>query len=435
MKKNYIKVIIISICLLIPILCFCLFKKTNYRDGVIIEVPSSSFNSKGELIDKNWKEYLSKNKPIGIIFFADHLFDKQKSKNTIDEIKKIIGEDVILSADEEGGRINRIDWIDIMSAEDISLKYQQIKNEKGIDNAVKFVKEQYKQMFKEMKEIGLNTTFAPNLDLNKYYLLDKNSKEYQNYQNCVKYTKLYRTPENKIKQEDRENKRIANMFFAYLDEYGIRKLNVLGYDMNIINKIRNEWKNLQTNKKKKLIDEFNQMAKYANYVSVVGDRSYSGDPKIVAEIAEIFVDTAKEYGINCVMKHALGHGRVDADTHIDKQHSNVSLEEILHDIYPYKKLSNKVNFVMPSHIIYDVIDDKQSAINSQNVLNFMRKEIKQDIIFITDDISMEGADNKQHSPCDLWIISHKPLTEIKKISIFNRLDKDKVDRIFSKFVK
>lgn len=405
------------------------------RDGVIVEVPISAFDDKGRLIDPGWRNYLKHNKPIGIIFFADHFIDKNKSKQIIKDIKDTVNDKVILSADEEGGRINRIKWLNVKSAEEIAFLYNKLKIEKSEKEAREFVKQQYKEMFNEMRELGLNMTFAPNLDLNKYGNLDKNSEEYKNYKQCVKYVELFR-----LKMYDKVNGlsprdiEIAEMFFVFLEEQGIRKLDTMRADKNYNNNIRLKWRTLDNKYRNKLKKHFQKLAQYANYASVVGDRSFGYNPEFVSKIAEIFVETAKEYGITCVMKHALGHGRVDGDTHLEKQHISVSVEEILNDIKPYQKLSKKVHYVMLSHIIYDVIDKNNSAVNSRKVLDFIHKHINNEVISITDDISMGGAENQIKNPCDLWIISDKPLDEVMKISVLNRIDKNKAEYILSKMV-
>ena len=81
-------------------------------------------------------------------------------------------------------------------------------------------------MFKEMKEIGLNMTFAPNLDLNKYANLKKNTNEYKNYKQCAKYVRLARKNYDEIKKEDKDDYKKSLYFRVYLDEIGKRKINV-----------------------------------------------------------------------------------------------------------------------------------------------------------------------------------------------------------------
>ena len=187
----YKKILFSVLLAFIITLCFCVrfvfydVQNNTARDGIIVEVPINAFNADGKLIDNEWREYLQTRKPIGVIFFADHLMIKDKAKTIIKEVKDAIGDKVILSADEEGGRVNRMDWINIKSAREVSSGYEDVKKQKDIHSAKLFVKQQYKTMFKEMKDVGLNMTFAPNLDLNKYESLDKNSNEYKYYKQCA----------------------------------------------------------------------------------------------------------------------------------------------------------------------------------------------------------------------------------------------------------
>ena len=45
------------------------------------------------------------------------------------------------------------------------------------------------------------------------------------------------------------------------------------------------------------------------------------------------------------------------------------------------------------------------------------ENISKDVIFISDDMSMAGADNIATSPCDILIISHKTVDEIEQIPV------------------
>ena len=288
-------------------------------------------------------------------------------------------------------------------------------------------------MFKEMQELGLNMTFAPNLDLNKYAKLKKGTKEYENYKQCMKYVRLARKDEWKIQKNEKQDYINSFFFLVYLDEIGKRKINLKFIDnKEQVKQAMDKWQQVPIKDKKNLIKQFEPLAEYVNYASVVGDRSFGLDTEIVSEVAEIFVDTAKEFGITCVAKHILGHGRVDGDTHLEKQHLTAPIEDILNDIQPYIYIKDKISFIMPSHIIYDAVDNENSAVNSKKVLDFVRKYVKQDILFITDDISMEGANDNIKSPCELCIVAHKTIDEIKQIGKQNRLQRKKYNKIFEK---
>ena len=429
-KQN---IIALLSCLIMFLCVYCYKINTHKRDGLIVEVPIEAFDINGNLIDKNWKKYLHTNKPLGVIFFKNHFPNKEIGKKIVGEVKNIINDNVILSADEEGGRVNRFSWLDVENAEKVAEEYKNIKEKYGYNQAREFVKQQYIQMFKEMQELGLNMTFAPNLDLNKYAKLKKGTKEYENYKQCMKYVRLARKDEWKIQENEKQDYINALFFLVYLDEIGKRKINLKFIDnKEQVKQAMDKWKQVPIKDKKNLIKQFEPLAEYVNYASVVGDRSFGLDTEIVSEVAEIFVDTAKEFGITCVAKHILGHGRVDGDTHLEKQHLTAPIEDILNDIQPYIYIKDKINFIMPSHIIYDAVDNENSAVNSKKVVDFVRKYVKQDILFITDDISMEGANDNIKSPCDLWIVSHKTIDEIKQIGKQNRLQRKKYNKIFEK---
>ena len=429
-KQN---IIALLSCLIMFLCVYCYKINTHKRDGLIVEVPIEAFDKNGNLIDKNWKKYLHTNKPLGVIFFKNHFPNKEIGKKIVGEVKNIINDNVILSADEEGGRVNRFSWLDVENAEKVAEEYKNIKEKYGYNQAREFVKQQYIQMFKEMQELGLNMTFAPNLDLNKYAKLKKGTKEYENYKQCMKYVRLARKDEWKIQENEKQDYINALFFLVYLDEIGKRKINLKFIDnKEQVKQAMDKWKQVPIKDKKNLIKQFEPLAEYVNYSSVVGDRSFGLDTEIVSEVAEIFVDTAKEFGITCVAKHILGHGRVDGDTHLEKQHLTAPIEDILNDIQPYIYIKDKINFIMPSHIIYDAVDNENSAVNSKKVLDFVRKYVKRDILFITDDISMEGANDNIKSPCDLWIVSHKTIDEIKQIGKQNRLQRKKYNKIFEK---
>ena len=431
LEKKQSIIALFSILIIFVISGFLYKNYTKTRDGLIVEVPIEAFDNNGILIDENWKRYLIERKPVGVIFFKDHFKNKEVGKKIVEEVKKAINDKVILSVDEEGGRINRFSWLDIKSAEEVASEYFKIQSKEGNKNAKEFIRQQYIPMFQEMKDLGLNMTFAPNLDLNKYSSLQEGTDEYENYKQCVKYVRLARKDDWKIKEDERQDYINSFLFLVYLDEIGKRKINLKFLDnKDKIEQAIQQWKQMDENEKQNLIKQFEPLVKYVNYVSVVGDRSFGLDLTIVSEIAGIFTDTAKDFGIKCVAKHALGHGRVDGDTHLEKQHYHSSIKDIINDIQPYISLKDKIDFIMPSHIIYDSIDDKNSAINSKKVLKFIREKVKKDVIFITDDISMDGANDEIKSPCELWIVSHKTINDIKKIGKKNRLKTSKVGKIF-----
>ena len=377
--------------------------KNTQRNAVIIDVPIDAFDNKGRLVDEKWIQYLKQSKPIGIIFFPEHFQDRNKTIQIIKDLKNILGDNTFFAVDEEGGMIQRIPWINIPSAMEVGKTYSKLKTSQGTDVAKQYVKEVYEPMFLEMQKLGLNMNFAPNLDISFI-----NPDENKFYSKAVEYMTISRKNPNNVEKEQTQLYQEALLFKSYLNYLGERKL--LSYEVGL----EDLWEQSKYIDKKRLSKQFNDIKKYANYASVIGSRSYSSNPNIVAEIASIFVQTAEKYNIKCVAKHALGHGRSFGDTHQGRQIVDASKNELLQtDLLPYKIISNKIKFVMPSHIIYSDIDDKPATI-SQKVLRFFKKHISNDVIFISDDMSMGGAVQADQSPCDILIFSHTPLDVLRK---------------------
>ena len=378
-------------------------EKNAQRNAVIIDVPIDAFDAKGHLVDEKWMQYLKQSKPIGIIFFPEHFQDRNKTIQMVKDLKNILGDNTFFAVDEEGGMIQRIPWVNVPSAMEVGKTYSKLKTSQGINIAKQYVKEVYEPMFLEMQKLGLNMNFAPNLDIS-FINPDKNKF----YSKAVEYMTISRKNPNNVEKEQTQLYQEALLFKSYLNYLGERKL--LSYEVGL----EDLWKKSKYINKKKLSKQFDEIKKYANYASVIGSRSYSSNPNIVAEIASIFVQTAKKYNINCVAKHALGHGRAFGDTHQGRQIVDTSKNELLQtDLLPYKIISDKIKFVMPSHIIYSDIDDRPATI-SQKVLLFFKKHISNDVIFISDDMSMGGAGQADQSPCDILIFSHTPLDVLQK---------------------
>lgn len=402
-KKLLCAVIVLALCS-----CFTKFMtwQHNHRDAVIVHVPIEAFNDEGKLVDEKWVSYLKKHRPVGVIFFPEHFKKRDVSIKIISEIKKVLGERTFLAVDEEGGMIQRIPWMDIPSAMEVARKYSELKLTKGIVDAKTYVLDIYDPMFKEMKKLGLNMDFAPNLDIS-FANVDVN----KDYAKAVEYMSITRTPIEKISFWQKSLYNEGALFKSYLNDIGERKLP--SYELHF----DGLWNAADDKIKQKLKPVFDKARPYANYAAVIGSRSYSAKPQVIAEVASIFMDAAQENGIKYVVKHALGHGRAVGDTHQGQQVIDVSKEELLnYDMKPYILLADKIKFVMPSHIIYSAIDDKP-ATASQKVLDFFRENVTSKAVFISDDMSMAGADSIAESPCEMLIISHKTVEEIEQMHV------------------
>jgi beta-N-acetylhexosaminidase len=126
---------------------------------------------------------------------------------------------------------------------------------------------------------------------------------------------------------------------------------------------------------------------------VIGDRSFSRDPRVVAMLARALIQGLSLAGMSSCGKHFPGHGAVAADSHHEIPRDPRSLKRILQeDAAPYEWLGDQViSSVMPAHVIYPKVDDKPAGFSKHWVQDILRTKLHYDGVVFSDDLTMEGA--------------------------------------------
>jgi len=123
--------------------------------------------------------------------------------------------------------------------------------------------------------------------------------------------------------------------------------------------------------------------------NIIGDRSFSKDPKIVSKIGDYCIKCYHENGIGTVIKHIPGHGLAKVDSHKFTPKVNKKLKLLLKkDFFPFK--NKKTFFAMTAHIIFNKIDDKNTVTHSKKIIKLIRNKIGFKNILISDDLSMKS---------------------------------------------
>ncbi len=128
-----------------------------------------------------------------------------------------------------------------------------------------------------------------------------------------------------------------------------------------------------------------------NYTSsVIGNRSFSHDPKVVKKLGKICIEEYNKKKIGTVIKHIPGHGCASSDSHLKLPKVNLTKKELNKiDFEPFK--SNDSKFAMTAHVLFKKIDKKNVATTSKFLINnIIRKKIKFKGIIISDDLSMKA---------------------------------------------
>ena len=123
--------------------------------------------------------------------------------------------------------------------------------------------------------------------------------------------------------------------------------------------------------------------------NIIGDRSFSKDPKIVSKIGDYCISFFHKNKIGTVIKHIPGHGLASVDSHnftplINKDNKYLTKND-------FKSFKNKKTlFAMTAHIIFKKIDEKNPVTHSKKLIKLIRNKIGFKNILISDDLSMKS---------------------------------------------
>jgi len=129
---------------------------------------------------------------------------------------------------------------------------------------------------------------------------------------------------------------------------------------------------------------------------VIGIRSYSDKPEIVAKMATDYIRGLQKGGVLANAKHFPGHGDTHKDSHLDLpsiEHNMDRLNAI--ELVPFKAaIADGVDSVMTAHIIFKAIDSERPATLSPKVLTgLLRNELGFEGLILTDSMTMEAIQN------------------------------------------
>jgi beta-glucosidase-like glycosyl hydrolase len=129
---------------------------------------------------------------------------------------------------------------------------------------------------------------------------------------------------------------------------------------------------------------------------VIGVRSFSDDPKRVAELGIQYMRGLQSEGVMAVAKHFPGHGDTETDSHFDLpiiNHTREYMDTV--DLYPFRRLIEAgVQGVMTAHLqvnAYENERNRPSSLSDKVVNQLLRKELGFQGMVITDGLDMQGV--------------------------------------------
>lgn len=121
---------------------------------------------------------------------------------------------------------------------------------------------------------------------------------------------------------------------------------------------------------------------------VVGDRGFGADPRAVADLGRAMAGGLLAAGLVPVAKHAPGHGRAHADSHLALP--VVDAGDLTADMLPFMRNAD-LPWMMTAHILYPALDpDHPATLSPRIVAEVIRGRIGFDGLLVSDDLAMQA---------------------------------------------
>ena len=125
---------------------------------------------------------------------------------------------------------------------------------------------------------------------------------------------------------------------------------------------------------------------------VIGDRAFGHDTETIIPLAQAYIEGMSNAGMAATGKHFPGHGWVVADSHVDIPVDDRTQEEIVAvDMEPFRELADKLQGIMPAHVIYSRIDSQPAGFSDYWINEQLRQSLGFSGVVFSDDLTMEGA--------------------------------------------
>ena len=128
---------------------------------------------------------------------------------------------------------------------------------------------------------------------------------------------------------------------------------------------------------------------------IIGDRSFSRDPKEVARLGGALLRGLQGAGVLGCGKHFPGHGDTDVDSHLalpSLPHDLQRLKDV--ELLPFQQLANELALVMTAHVLFPQLDANWPATLSPQILGpLLRVHCGFQGVIVSDDLEMKGVAN------------------------------------------
>ena len=122
----------------------------------------------GEELTEELASKLKKIDPAGIILFDTNLKNSEKVKKLNSDLKALLGDDLFISVDQEGGKVQRLRNVsyELPSLLSVGITSRNSTNENSFIFSREVLINYSKALAHQLKELGFNFVYGPCADLN-----------------------------------------------------------------------------------------------------------------------------------------------------------------------------------------------------------------------------------------------------------------------------
>jgi beta-N-acetylhexosaminidase len=135
---------------------------------------------------------------------------------------------------------------------------------------------------------------------------------------------------------------------------------------------------------------------------VIGRRSYSDDPQLVARLGAAYIRGLQAGGVAAVGKHFPGHGNTSVDSHVGLPSLPQSVDELERiELVPFRRaIEADVAGIMSAHIVFPAVDPSGApATLSRNVMTgLLREKLGFRGLAVSDDLGAMRAITDNYGP-------------------------------------
>lgn len=129
---------------------------------------------------------------------------------------------------------------------------------------------------------------------------------------------------------------------------------------------------------------------------IIGDRAFSADPAVVADLARCRLEGARRAGFSGVGKHFPGHGTARGDTHTGEVVDERPFEALrATDLKPFAALAPELSGMMTGHVCYPAVAPEAVTFSSRWLRDVLRDELGFNGVILSDDLSMAAVTGAQ----------------------------------------